>query len=104
MTSHEMFGGKAQLYRRGNVWWRAARAGGKRLRETTGHERLDLAEHAIEEWYLGLRGKLLNGEIVPDERTFRSAAAEYVSEMRVLTIGVRSRKYVSMLELRMNRP
>ncbi|WBY08931.1 hypothetical protein PIB19_05905 [Sphingomonas sp. 7/4-4] len=102
MTSHEMFGGKVQLYRRGNVWWRAARVGGKRFRESTGHTRLDLAEHVTEEWYLDLRGKLRNGELEPDERTFHSAAEEYVREMRVLTIGMRSEKYVEYLELRLN--
>lgn len=103
MTSHEMFGGKVQLYRRGKIWWRSARIGGKRFRESTGHEKLDLAEHVTEEWYLDMRGKLRNGEIVPDERTFRTAALEYMAEMRVLTIGVRSPKYVEYLELRMNR-
>ena len=76
MTSHEMFGGKVQLYRRGNVWWRAARVGGKRFRQSTGHERLDLAEHVTEEWYLGLRGKLLNGELAPEERDQQTSHAE----------------------------
>lgn len=102
MTSHQMFGGKVQLYRRGNVWWRAARVGGKRFRESTEHSRLDLAEHVTEEWYLDLRGKLKNGELEPDERTFGSAAKEYVREMRVLTIGVRSPRYVDLMELRLN--
>lgn len=102
MTSHEMFGGKVQLYRRGKVWWRASRVGGKRFRESTGHERLDLAEHVTEEWYLDLRGKLRNGELEPEERTFKSATEEYVREMRVLTIGVRSPRYVDLMELRLN--
>lgn len=102
MTSHEMFGGKVQLYRRGKVWWRAARVGGERFRESTGHDQLDLAEHVTEIWYLKLRGQLLNGDLASRGPTFESAAKEYVREMRVLTIGARSPKYVEYLELRMN--
>lgn len=105
MTSHEMFGGQLQVYKRGDgsTWQCAARVGGKRFRQTTGEQRLDLAKQVAEEWYLDLRGKLKNGAIEPDERSFRSAAAGYIREMRVLTIGARSKKYVEFLELRMNR-
>lgn len=103
MTSHEMFGGKVQLYQRGKVWWRATRLGGKRFRESTGHSRLDLAEHVTEEWYLGLRGKLRNGEIEPDERRFKQAWEEYLRETKVLTLGARNPKYIEYMELRVNR-
>lgn len=103
MTSHEMFGGKVQLYRRGKVWWRATRLGGKRFRESTGHERLDLAEHVTDEWYIELRGKLRSGELEPDERTFRSAWDEYLREMKVLTLGARNPKYIEYMELRVKR-
>jgi len=80
MTTHEMFDGKLQLYKRpgGRFWQAAARVGGARFRETTKEEQLDRAKDVAEEWYLGLRGKLRNGEIVRDERTFKLAAEHYL--------------------------
>lgn len=105
MTSHEMFDGRVQVYKRGEgrFWQCAARVGGQRFRATTNEERLDRAKDVAEEWYLDLRGKLRNGKIEPDERNFKSAAADYLRDMRVLTIGVRSPRYVQLMELRMNR-
>jgi len=105
MASHEMFDGRLRVYRRGNgkFWQCAARVGGRRFRETTNEEGLEQAKQIAEEWYLGLRGKLRNGEITPDERTFAHAAKEYLREVKVLTIGTRRPKYVELLELRMNR-
>lgn len=105
MASHEMFDGRLQVYRRGGgkFWQCAARVGGKRFRATTKEERLDLAKQVAEEWYLDLRGKLRHGEIIPDERTFGRAAEEYLREVKVLTVGTRSPKYVELMELRMNR-
>ena len=105
MSTHEMFDGRLQVYKRGTGrhWQCAARVGGKRFRSTTGEEALDRAKDVAEEWYLDLRGKLRAGTIVPDERTFAKAAKEYLREIKVLTIGTRSPKYVEMLELRMKR-
>jgi integrase len=105
MASHEMFDGRLQVYKRGEgrFWQCAARVGGRRFRASTGEDLLSRAKEVAEEWYLELRGKLRNGVIEPDERTFRSAATEYTREMRVLTIGMRSPRYVKLMELRMNR-
>jgi hypothetical protein len=105
MTTHHMFDGRLQVYKRENsqVWQAAARVGERRFRQTTGEEDLSRAKDVAEEWYLGLRGKLRNGEIVKDERTFKSAAALYLREMRVLAVSLRSPKYVEGLELRLNR-
>lgn len=105
MTTHEMFDGRLQIYKRGEgrVWQCAARVGGKRFRSTTGEEGLDRAKDVAEEWYLDLRGKLRGGEIVPDEKTFAQAAEGYLRELKVLTIGTRSPKYVALLELRMKK-
>ena len=82
MTTHAMFDGRLQLYKR-----------------AAGHYWKDVAE----EWYLGLRGKLRNGMIVPDERTFRQAAEDYLREVRVLAATVRSPTYVQLRELRVKR-
>jgi integrase len=105
MTTHEMFDGRLQIYKRGDgkVWQCAARVGGKRFRSTTGEEGLDRAKDVAEEWYLDLRGKLRGGAIVPDEKTFAQAADGYLREIKVLTIGTRSPKYVALLELRMKK-
>jgi len=105
MTSHLMFDGRVQLYKRpgGKFWQCAARVGGRRFRTSTGEENLDRAKDIAEEWYLTLRGKLRDGEIVPDERTFAEAAEEYVREAKVLAASVRSPKYIEFMLLRMNK-
>ena len=108
MTTHEMFDGRLQLYKRadGKIWQCAARVGGQRFRESTREEGLDRAKDVAEEWYLDLRGKVRHGEIikpVKQERTFAQAAEGYVREVRVLAISTRSPKYVQYLELRMKR-
>ncbi|MEJ0044456.1 MAG: hypothetical protein WDM81_20530 [Rhizomicrobium sp.] len=105
MTTHSMFDGRVQIYQRGRVWHCAARLGpkhrSKRFRKSTGTESLEQAKDIAEEWYLGLRGKLRNGEIVPDEPTFGDAAKEYIREARVLAVGIRSPTYIENMILRM---
>lgn len=105
MTTHDMFDGKLQIYKRGQgrIWQCAARIGGQRFRETTKEENLDRAKDVAEEWYLDLRGKLRHGEIKKPERTFKHAAEGYLREVRVLAASVRSPIYVDLLELRMKR-
>lgn len=105
MATHAMFDGKLQVYRRGGGrhWQCAARVGGERFRTTTKEEDLDRAKDVAEEWYLGLRGKLRNGEITKKERTFGEAAEDYLREARVLATSARSPKYVEYMELRMRR-
>jgi integrase len=107
MAAHTMFDGRLQIYKRenGRFWSCAARVGGQRFRQTTGEEALDRAKDVAEEWYLDLRGKLRAGQIVSsvsNEKTFGAAAESYLSEVRVLAASVRSPKYVSLMELRMN--
>jgi hypothetical protein len=69
-----MFDGRLQLYRRpgGRSWQMAARVGKCRFRETTKEESLDRAKDVAEERYLGLRGKLGNGEIQKKEKLSRT--------------------------------
>ena len=59
MTTHEMFDGRLQLYKRpgGRYLQAAARVRGARFRETTKEDGLERAKDVAEEWYLGLRGK-----------------------------------------------
>jgi integrase len=105
MTTHEMFDGRLQLYKRpeSRVWQCAARVGERRFRQSTKEEGLDRAKDVAEEWYLDLRGKLRGGEIIKDEKKFKDAADLYLREMRVLAVSLRSPKYVELLELRLKR-
>lgn len=102
MTTHLMFDGRLQLYRRGHgkIWQCAARVGGERFRESTKEEDLARAKDVAEEWYLGLRGQLRNGEIVRREKTFGEAAEHHMRQARVLAASVRSPKYIEGMELR----
>jgi len=107
MTTHEMFDGRLQIYRRAEhgPWQAAARVGGQRFRQTTGEMALDRAKDVAEEWYLDLRGKLRTGRlqpVAPREKTFGEAAEAYLREARVLAASVRSPGYVKMMEMRMN--
>jgi integrase len=105
MTTHTMFDGRLQVYKRGHsrFWQCAARVGTERFRESTKEESLERAKDVAEEWYLDLRGKLRNGEIKKKEKTFGEAAEGYLREVRVLAISTRSPQYVEILELRLNR-
>lgn len=100
-----MFDGRLQVYRRdtNRIWQCAARVGGARFRSSTGQEELAPAKDVAEEWYLRLRGKLRDGEIKKDERTFAQAAEHYMRQAKVLAATVRSPKYILLMELRMNR-
>jgi integrase len=100
-----MFDGRLQLYKRpgGRYWQTAARVGERRFRESTKEEDLQRAKDIAEEWYLDLRGKLRNGQIVKQEKTFKEAAEGYLREVRVLAATTRSPTYVEMLEIRMNK-
>ena len=104
MAAHTMFDGRLQIYRRNGsrCWNCAARVGGQRFRSTTGVELLEQAKDVAEEWYLGLRGKLREGKIVPKEKTFGDACEQYLREARVLAATVRSPTYIQLLELRLN--
>lgn len=105
MTTHELFGGRIQIYKRGGgrYWQCAARVGHQRFRTTTNEESLAAAKEVAEDWYLDLRGKLRNGEIKPLERTFGEAAEIYLREARVLAATIRSPVYVKDLEHRVRK-
>ncbi|WP_421729371.1 site-specific integrase [Brevundimonas sp.] len=103
MTTHTMFDGRLQVYRRadGKTWQCAARVGGERFRESTHETELARAKDVAEEWYLGLRGQLRNGQIVKKEKTFGEAAEDYMRHFRVLAAGLRSPAYIEGMDLRL---
>ncbi|MGG6897024.1 hypothetical protein [Rhizobium sp. BR 315] len=70
MGSHEILGGKVNVYRRGGLTWHcSASVKGRQYRTSTKETSLEQAKAFAEDWYLGLRGKLAAG-ILKTETTF----------------------------------
>src|SRR5258708_35568691 len=95
MTSHELMGGKLQVYQRGNsrFWQCAASVGGKQRSASTKEESLSLAKQIAEDWYLELRGKDRAG-LLKSEKIFRQAPNQFLKEHEILTEGHRSPRSV----------
>ncbi|MDV6333267.1 site-specific integrase [Asticcacaulis sp. 201] len=95
MASHEILGGKVQLYRRTNKTWHcSASVGGVQHRASTKEEDLELAKVAAEDWYLDLRGKARFGLIKKKEITFDKVADQFELEYETITEGLRSPRWV----------
>jgi integrase len=94
-VKHTILGGKVHVYRRENSsqWQCATYLAGKNHRISTRSESLSEAKVIAEDWYLGLRGKLAQGEL-KTEKTFRHAAGVFENEYEVITEGQRSPAYV----------
>lgn len=95
MASHEVLGGKVNVYKRGDnrFWQCSASIGGRQFRFSTKEESLELAKEVAEDWYLTLRGKDRAG-LLPTGKTFEMAAQQFMSEYTVITEGQRSPKWV----------
>jgi integrase len=95
MTSHELMGGKLQVYQRGNsrFWQCAASVGGKQRRASTREESLALAKQIAEDWYLALRGKDRAG-LLTSEKLFRQVGEQFLKEYEIITEGHRSPRWV----------
>jgi integrase len=95
MLSHEVLGGKVQIYRRGNgrVWQCSASVSGIQHRSTTKESSLELAKQVAEDWYLTLRGKDRAGLLIT-EKTFEEAAERFLKEYEIITEGQRSPRWV----------
>lgn len=94
--THTMFDGKVHLYLRpGSPYWQCSTyLKGKNRRATTREKSLARAKDVAEDWYLELRGKCQRGEL-PNEKTFREAAAQFEREYELITEGERSPKWVA---------
>src|SRR5580658_9355006 len=92
---HTILGGKVHVYRRDNSsrWQCATYLAGKNRRVSTKEDSLGKAKDFAEDWYLGLRGKVRNGEIT-SEKTFREAAVQFEREYQIITEGQRNAEYV----------
>ncbi len=94
MASHDILGGKVNVYRRGGLTWHcSASVKGRQYRTSTKETGLEQAKAFAEDWYLGLRGKLAAG-ILKTETTFAEAAKKFEQEYGVITEGERSPKWV----------
>jgi len=95
VEQHTILGGKVHVYRRDNSsrWQCAAYLAGKNRRVSTKEDSLAKAKDFAEDWYLGLRGKVRNGEIT-SEKTFREAAVQFEREYQIITDGQRNAEYV----------
>ncbi|HEY1612075.1 MAG TPA: site-specific integrase [Rhizomicrobium sp.] len=108
MPSHEILGGKIQVYKRENspFWQCSASVNGQQFRTSTKRDNLPQAEEFAEDWYLELRGKwragLLAATPKKSEKTFREAAAQFVKEYEVITEHQRSPLWVKGHKLRLD--
>lgn len=102
MASHELLGGKLQVYRRGDgrFWQCSASVGGKQRRSSTKEESLELAKQVAEDWYLELRGKSRAG-LLKSEKTFKQAADQFTKEYGIITEGQRSPRWVEGHNIRL---
>jgi len=95
MPTHEILGGKVQLFKRPRspYWQCQATLAGKQWRHSTKEESLSLAKDVAEDWFLGISGKRQAG-ILKTEKTFAQAAKQFLKEYEVITEGQRSPRWV----------
>jgi integrase len=95
MANHTIFGGKVHIYKRssGRHWQCSAYLSGKNRRVSTKEDNLSLAKEFAEDWYLDLRGKQRQGELL-SEKTFRETSEQFLREYEIITEGDRNAKYV----------
>jgi integrase len=92
-----------ELHLRGKCssWQCATYLAGKNRRTTTKEESLSKAKEFAEDWYLQLRGKLRDGELVSG-KPFRDAAKLYLREFDIMTQGQRNATYARGQHARTN--
>jgi hypothetical protein len=102
MESHDILGGKVQLFRRPNSshWQCRASVGGKQHQKSTKEESLFHAKDIAEDWFLELRGKSRAG-LLRTEQRFKQAADQFSKEYGIITEGQRSEKWVQGHEIRL---
>ncbi|WP_423793547.1 tyrosine-type recombinase/integrase [Hyphococcus luteus] len=95
-------GGKVYVYRRGDsrYWQCSTFLDGRNWRTSTKEDSLSRAKDFAEDWYLGLRGKKVMGQL-KHEKTFKQAAAKFLEEYEVITLGERSPVYIDNTKRRL---
>lgn len=92
---HKILGDKVHIYKRSGspVWQCSTFIAGRNRRVSTKEKSLALAKQFAEDWYLGLRGKVRDGEL-RSERTFKEVGAIFEKEYQAATLGERNEHYV----------
>ena len=95
MTTHQILGGKVHVYKRpsSSLWQCSTYLAGRNRRVSTKQESLQLAKEFAEDWYLTLRDKNRQGELL-SEKTFKQAADQFEREYEIITDGQRSPRWV----------
>jgi integrase len=94
--SFDLMHGKLHVYKRpgSTLWQCAAYVAGKNRRKSTGQSDPEKAAYVAEEWYVGMRGKVANGENIHSGVKFKDVAAKFIDEFETITAGERSPMYV----------
>ena len=95
-------GGKVYVYRRerSRYWQCSTFLDGRNWRQSTKEDSLSRAKEFAEDWYLGLRGKKVMGQL-KHEKTFKQAADQFLKEYEVITQGQRSPVYIDNTKRRL---
>ena len=95
-TTHDLMDGALHVYKRpgSNVWQCSTFLNGRNLRISTKQIGLKEAKDIAEDWYLGLRGKIIRGENLASGKRFEFVAKKFIDEFEVLTLGERNPIYV----------
>jgi integrase len=95
MATHEILGGKVNVYRRENskFWQCSTFMNGRNYRVSTKEDGLAQAKEFAEDWYLDLKGKLKRGELKAG-KLFKFVAERFIDEFEIITQGQRSPVYV----------
>ncbi|WP_035423696.1 site-specific integrase [Asticcacaulis benevestitus] len=103
MPTHEILGGKVQLFQRGNIWFARASVDRQQIKKSTGKDSLSLAQEVAEDWYLGLRGKSRAGLPLKEKRepSFNDMADLFEAEYEIITEGERSPAWVASHKARL---
>jgi integrase len=102
MAKHTILGGKVHVYRRENsrFWQCSTFLNGKNLRASTKEESLKAAKDFAEDWYLTLRAKRAQGELVT-EKTLKDISQKFLDEYAADTLGRRNKSSVTNHEARL---
>lgn len=97
--THEILGGKVNIYRRENskFWQCSSYIDGRNWRVSTKTDSLAHAKDFAEDWYLELRGKKHAG-ILKGGKRFKDAADQFLIEYPIITEGQRAEKWVKQYE------